>query len=56
MASACRPDSNMGEESEATIPPLDLPTVPEDVLSPQQDGNKKPQQILSDVVVIIAQL
>ena len=46
MASACRPDSNMGEESEATIPPLDLPTV----LSPQQDGNKKPQQILSDVV------
>ena len=41
---------NMAEESEATIPPLNLPTIPEDELSPQQDGNEKPQQILSDVV------
>ena len=41
---------NMGEESEAAVIPLDLPIVPEDVLSPQQDGSEKPQQILSDVV------
>ena len=40
---------NTGEESEAALPPPDLPKVPEDVLSPQQDGSEKPQQILSDV-------
>ena len=46
----------MGEESEAALPPLDLPTVPEGVLSPQQDGSEKPQQICLTLGVIMAQL
>ena len=38
----------MGEESEAALPLMDLPTVPKGVLSPQQEGSQKSQQILSE--------